>query len=77
MLRCDVTDWAKESDELCIKVSITFDPFMYLTLPLPVKKKWKHTISYVPWDFEKPPLKVGSQIWFQLVVIHIGIPDPS
>ncbi|THH01060.1 hypothetical protein EW026_g1582 [Hermanssonia centrifuga] len=39
-----------------------FDPFMYLTLPLPVHKKWKHTIFYVPWDLEKPHLKIPVEI---------------
>ncbi|KAG2011841.1 ubiquitin-specific protease [Coprinopsis cinerea AmutBmut pab1-1] len=46
----------------CEKISITFDPFMYLTLPLPVQKKWKHTIFYVPWDLEKPHVKVPIEI---------------
>ncbi|KAJ7464605.1 hypothetical protein FB451DRAFT_1094421 [Mycena latifolia] len=46
----------------CQKVSITFDPFMYLTLPLPVQKKWKHSIFYVPWDIEKPHVKVPVEI---------------
>ncbi|KAG8899363.1 CSN-associated deubiquitinating enzyme Ubp12 [Tulasnella sp. 403] len=34
----------------CEKVSITFDPFMYLTLPLPVNKNWEHEIYVVTWD---------------------------
>ncbi|KAF8745494.1 hypothetical protein AX14_008914 [Amanita brunnescens Koide BX004] len=46
----------------CKKISITFDPFMYLTLPLPVKKKWRHSIRYVPWDSEKPHLKIPIEI---------------
>ncbi|EPQ56354.1 UCH-domain-containing protein [Gloeophyllum trabeum ATCC 11539] len=46
----------------CQKVSITFDPFMYLTLPLPVKKKWRHEIYYVPWDINKPHVKVPVEI---------------
>ncbi|KAG6850558.1 hypothetical protein H0H93_011757 [Arthromyces matolae] len=46
----------------CEKVSITFDPFMYLTLPLPVNKKWKHSIYFVPWDLEKPHAKVPVEI---------------
>ncbi|KAG6902330.1 hypothetical protein C0995_001367 [Termitomyces sp. Mi166 len=46
----------------CEKVSITFDPFMYLTLPLPVNKKWKHSIYYVPWDVDKPHQKVPVEI---------------
>jgi ubiquitin carboxyl-terminal hydrolase 4/11/15 len=31
---------------------------MYLTLPLPVQKKWNHTIFYIPWDLKKPHIKV-------------------
>ncbi|KAL0065156.1 hypothetical protein AAF712_007826 [Marasmius tenuissimus] len=46
----------------CQKVSITFDPFMYLTLPLPIQKKWRHTIYYVPWDLNKPHVKVPIEI---------------
>ncbi|KIJ55336.1 hypothetical protein M422DRAFT_57819 [Sphaerobolus stellatus SS14] len=46
----------------CQKVSITFDPFMYLTLPLPIKKKWRHDIYFVPWDTEKPHLKIPLEI---------------
>ncbi|KIY71877.1 cysteine proteinase [Cylindrobasidium torrendii FP15055 ss-10] len=42
----------------CKKVSITFDPFMYLTLPLPVQKHWKHDIHWIPWDTDKSPLKI-------------------
>ena len=33
---------------------------MYLTLPLPVQKKWRHTVYYVPWDLSKPHAKVGT-----------------
>ena len=43
---------------LRLKVSITFDPFMYLTLPLPVNKKWAGSIYYMPWDTTEPILKV-------------------
>ncbi|KAI0955073.1 hypothetical protein AcW1_006764 [Taiwanofungus camphoratus] len=46
----------------CSKVSITFDPFMYLTLPLPVQKKWRHTILYIPWDLQKPHVKIPVEI---------------
>ncbi|KAF9245254.1 hypothetical protein BU15DRAFT_85597 [Melanogaster broomeanus] len=46
----------------CEKVSITFDPFMYLTLPLPVTKKWKHTVFYVPWELSKNHVKVPVEI---------------
>ncbi len=33
---------------VCEKVSITFDPFNSLTLPLPVKRSWVHNIRYFP-----------------------------
>ncbi|KAF9482583.1 cysteine proteinase [Pholiota conissans] len=46
----------------CQKVSITFDPFMYLTLPLPIQKKWTHTVFYIPWDLDKPHLKIPVEI---------------
>ncbi|KLO12706.1 cysteine proteinase [Schizopora paradoxa] len=46
----------------CQKVSITFDPFMYLTLPLPVQKKWTHSIFYVPWDNSKPHVKIPIEV---------------
>ncbi|KAJ8518564.1 hypothetical protein ONZ45_g4395 [Pleurotus djamor] len=47
---------------VCEKVSITFDPFMYLTLPLPVDKKWRHTVYYIPWDTSKPHVKVPIEL---------------
>ncbi|KAI9261956.1 hypothetical protein EDC94DRAFT_541251 [Helicostylum pulchrum] len=34
----------------CNHVSVTFDPFTYLSLPLPIKKKIKTPIVYVPYD---------------------------
>ncbi|KAI0629147.1 cysteine proteinase [Trametes polyzona] len=46
----------------CSKVSITFDPFMYLTLPLPVQKKWHHHVLYIPWDLEKPHVRVPVEL---------------
>ncbi|KAK0521378.1 hypothetical protein OC835_006903, partial [Tilletia horrida] len=39
---------------VCSKVSIKFDPFMYLTLPLPNMKRWKGKGSFVPYDPLKP-----------------------
>ncbi|RXW21669.1 hypothetical protein EST38_g4184 [Candolleomyces aberdarensis] len=60
----------------CSKVSITFDPFMYLTLPLPVNKKWKHTIYYVPWDSDRPhvtvPVEVHRDATFKELRILLG-----
>ncbi|KAI0032314.1 hypothetical protein K488DRAFT_12425, partial [Vararia minispora EC-137] len=46
----------------CNKVSVTFDPFMYLTLPLPVHKKWRHEINYIPTSPSKPHVKVWVEV---------------
>ncbi|KZV66127.1 UCH-domain-containing protein [Peniophora sp. CONT] len=46
----------------CNKVSITFDPFMYLTLPLPVHKTWSHTVHYIPLDASKPHVKIPVEV---------------
>ncbi|KAI8972314.1 hypothetical protein BDB01DRAFT_730209 [Pilobolus umbonatus] len=35
--------------EECKNVSVTFDPFMYLSLPLPVKKMIKTRVIYIPY----------------------------
>ena len=35
---------------------------MYLTLPLPVQKKWRLNIFYIPWDFDKPHVKVPVEL---------------
>ncbi|KAG6840248.1 hypothetical protein C0991_007941 [Blastosporella zonata] len=60
----------------CEKVSITFDPFMYLTLPLPIHKKWKHIIYFVPWDLQKPhvkiPVEIGRDSSFKDLKILLG-----
>ncbi|XP_065845579.1 ubiquitin carboxyl-terminal hydrolase 15-like isoform X2 [Oscarella lobularis] len=41
----------------CDKVSVTFDPFMYLTLPLPVKKTKRIALTLVRQDPTVPPKK--------------------
>ncbi|CAE6357395.1 unnamed protein product [Rhizoctonia solani] len=43
-------------------ISITFDPFMYLTLPLPVTKTWRHVVHWVPWDTRKRTLAVEIEV---------------
>lgn len=35
---------------------------MYLTLPLPVQKKWVHKIFYVPWDVSQPHVKIHVEV---------------
>jgi len=46
---------------------------MYLTLPLPVQKKWKHTIFYIPWDSDKAHVKVRLSMQ-RLYSVLIQIP---
>lgn len=46
----------------CNKRSITFDPFCYLSLPLPVKKERTLVVTLVPLDPSKKPLKVKITI---------------
>ncbi|GAC99907.1 ubiquitin carboxyl-terminal hydrolase 2 [Pseudozyma hubeiensis SY62] len=46
----------------CSKVSIKFDPFMYLTLPIPNKKMWKGQIYFVPLDASQPMHKFQVQL---------------
>lgn len=48
----------------CSKVSIKFDPFMYLTLPLPSKAKWRHQVTFVPYD-PQSPIKTVSLISYE------------
>jgi ubiquitin carboxyl-terminal hydrolase 4/11/15 len=43
---------------------------MYLTLPLPVNKKWKHTIYYVPWDTAQPHVTVWRST-FPLIAMSL------
>ncbi|KAI9242543.1 MAG: hypothetical protein BYD32DRAFT_477586, partial [Podila humilis] len=47
----------------CKKVSVTFDPFMYLSLPLPINKKWIGTVTYVPYDPSKPEQLGKGELW--------------
>ncbi|KAI9312465.1 hypothetical protein BX666DRAFT_1987680 [Dichotomocladium elegans] len=42
----------------CGKISVTFDPFMYLSLPLPIKKKVKTQITFVPYNPSKRALRM-------------------
>ncbi|WWD19867.1 hypothetical protein CI109_104335 [Kwoniella shandongensis] len=42
----------------CHKESITMDPFMYLTVPLPIAQNRHFNLTFVPRDVEKSPVKV-------------------
>ncbi|GAA6010099.1 hypothetical protein JCM10207_007558 [Rhodosporidiobolus poonsookiae] len=46
----------------CDKVSITFDPFMYVTTNLPVTKKWTGRIYVVPVDPARGVLAVDCEV---------------
>ena len=46
----------------CNKVSVTFDPFCYLSLPLPVKKERQLEVVYVPLDPQKKPITVSTSL---------------
>jgi len=60
----------------CNKVAIKFDEIMYLTLQLPINKKFKGTIYFVPLDLSKPRIKVVYQLnkdsTFRQLKQHIG-----
>ena len=44
----------------CPRVSVTFDPFCYLTLPLPVKKEKSMECTFVPVNSNEKIVKVSS-----------------
>ena len=49
----------------CSKVSITFDPFMDLTLPLPIESYWSKEVSWFPKDFtgtHSTPVRVAVEL---------------
>ena len=43
----------------CNKVSVTFDPFCYLSLPLPIKKERNIEVFFVPYASQSKP----RQVW--------------
>lgn len=43
----------------CGKEAITFDPFLYLTLPLPIKKKFQARVYFIYADPTKPRYQVS------------------
>lgn len=55
----------------CNKVSIKFDPFMYLTLPIPNKKMWKGHVYFVPLATEKATQKFQVQLPAGSSVSHL------
>ncbi|EFA85169.1 peptidase C19 family protein [Heterostelium album PN500] len=47
---------------VCGKISITFDPFMYLSLPLPVNVRKQFDIVFVPYDSSVAPSPVKVEM---------------
>lgn len=46
----------------CDRVSVTFDPFMYLSVPLPSEKYKTLTINYCAWDSKIQPTTYGLKV---------------
>lgn len=64
----------------CGKVSITFDPFNNLTLPLPVEDMWSESVKFLPLndvpvtiEVELPKHSAIEQL-FQYISIRTGVP---
>ncbi|KAG5437274.1 hypothetical protein PCANB_001067 [Pneumocystis canis] len=47
---------------ICDQVSITFDPFMDLTLPLPFKNQWTYTVTVIPSNIEKKQIQITVEL---------------
>lgn len=45
-----------------IQVSITFDPFMDLTLPLPFKNRWTYPVTVIPSDINKKQIHITVEL---------------
>ncbi|KAJ1311905.1 hypothetical protein OPQ81_010365 [Rhizoctonia solani] len=47
----------------CGKTSVTFDPFLSLSLPLPTSvSAWKHTVYFVPWDVQRRRVAIEIEL---------------
>lgn len=55
----------------CKNVSVTFDPFMYLSLPLPIKKQSKTPIVYVPYDPSQRMQRVVVTLSKEASIAHL------
>lgn len=55
----------------CKNVSVTFDPFMYLSLPLPIKKQSKTPIVYVPYDPSERMQRVVVTLSKEASIAHL------
>ncbi|CAK7263699.1 hypothetical protein SEPCBS119000_000615 [Sporothrix epigloea] len=65
---------------VCQKVSITFDPFTNLTLPLPVQSVWSKTVRYVPLNDSPVSLQVeldktsSVRSFKDFISVRVGVP---
>lgn len=57
------------------QVSITFDPFMYVTTNLPVTKKWNGTVYVVPRDPTKKVVQVRRRLSLCLSLVALCLID--
>ncbi len=65
---------------VCDKVSITFDPFNNLTLPLPVANVWSRTVKFYP--LNEPPIDIvvdidknsSMKVMKQYISVRVGVP---
>ncbi|KAI9024965.1 hypothetical protein CLU79DRAFT_718102 [Phycomyces nitens] len=69
----------------CDKVSVTFDPFMYLSLPLPIEKKTKLKLVFVPYTPSDRPQRFTVTLNKDASIHHlrvevaklVNVEDPS
>lgn len=47
----------------CQKISVTFDPFCYLSLPMPIKKERHMEVFWVPLSPVAKPVQVCITVW--------------
>lgn len=56
----------------CHKVSVTFDPFCYLSVPLPVSKERVMEVFFVSLDPYAKPAQVASCPWLGLRMLLLA-----
>lgn len=66
---------------VCQKVSITFDPFTNLTLPLPIQNVWSKTIRFIPLNDRPVYLNVeldktsSVRSFKDFISVRVGVPS--